>query len=175
MSDRRKRKLTENLNRCYKVVLQSSSKGISAVDIAKQLGVHRTTVHSYLNTLELMGRVYSEHGLWYAKTENKRIKPVESEIVIELPIPKNQWAEISALEAFAKLLEKDQLTESAETIKILLENLRKTRTIKIESKNMDNLDLEKLQSLILQAYERSSKVKSSKLSKIFRGIRDGAS
>ena len=175
MSNKRKHEFTENLNRCYNVVLQSSSKGISAVDIAKQLGVHRTTVHSYLNTLELMGKVYSEHGLWFAKTGEHGIKPLEKEIVIELPIPENQWAGISGLEAVAKLLEKDQLTESAETVKIFLENLRKTRTIRIKGKNIDNLDLEKLQSLILQAYEKGSKVKYRNLLKYLRGIKNGSS
>lgn len=67
MSDKRKRQLMENLDKCYKIVQQSSKTGISAIDLAERLKIHRTTAHSYLNTLELMGKVYSQHGLWYPK------------------------------------------------------------------------------------------------------------
>jgi len=67
MLDKRKRKMMENLDRCYKVVQQSRT-GTSAIKVAEELKIHRTTAHSYLNTLELMGKVYSEKGLWYAKT-----------------------------------------------------------------------------------------------------------
>jgi len=72
MLDKRKRKLMENLERCYKVVQQSRT-GISAIKVAEELEVHRTTAHSYLNTLELMGKVYSQHGLWYDKEEKSRV------------------------------------------------------------------------------------------------------
>jgi DNA-binding MarR family transcriptional regulator len=68
MSDKRKRELLDNLERSYKVVQQSSSKGISASDLKERLKVHKTTAHGYLNSLELMGRVYSQHGLWYSNT-----------------------------------------------------------------------------------------------------------
>ena len=64
--DERKRKMMENLDRCYKVVQQSRT-GITAIEVSKKLNVHRTTAHSYLNTLDLMGKVYSEKGLWHAK------------------------------------------------------------------------------------------------------------
>lgn len=70
--DERKRKLMENLDKCYKVVQQSRT-GISAIKVAEELKVHRTTAHSYLNTLELMGRVYSQHGLWYIKEEKSKV------------------------------------------------------------------------------------------------------
>ncbi|MFX0199606.1 MAG: hypothetical protein ACFFCW_26080, partial [Candidatus Hodarchaeota archaeon] len=115
--------------------------------------------------LELMGKVHNEHGLWYVKGVKQEIKPLDREIVIELPIPKDQWAETSLLETYAKLLEREKLPQTAEIIKTLLEKLKETRTIKIRGKNVDNLDLENLQSLILQAYEKSSKVKSRGLLK----------
>ncbi|NIN53207.1 MAG: HTH domain-containing protein [Nitrososphaeria archaeon] len=67
MSDKRKRRLMENLEKCYKVVQQKSKSGISASDIAEKLDVHRTSVHRWLNTLDLTDKVYSEHGLWYPK------------------------------------------------------------------------------------------------------------
>lgn len=175
MLNKRKHEFTENLDRCYKVVQQSSSKGINAVDTARELGVHRTTVHNYLNTLELMGKVYSEHGLWYAKTGERGVKPEESEITIELPMSKDVWMEIALLEVEAKRLEKNQLHQSAELIRTLLEKLRETRIITIKGKNVDNLDLEKLQGLILQAYEKGSKVKSRNLLKYLRGVKNGSS
>jgi len=71
----------------------------------------------------------------------------------------------SLLEIVTKILERDHLSESAEMYNILLERLRETRIIKIKGKNVDKLDLENLQSLILQAYEKSSKVKSRGLRK----------
>ena len=80
MSDKRKRELMAKLDRCYKVVQQSRN-GINAVDIAKKLNVHRTTAHSYLNTLELMGKVYSQKGLWYPEEPSTKENslPEESE------------------------------------------------------------------------------------------------
>ena len=69
----------DNLERCYKIVQQSSSKGIRAVEVASKLGVHRTTAHSYLNTLELMGKVYSEKGLWYPKQPSTEEKLLSEE------------------------------------------------------------------------------------------------
>jgi len=155
----------DNLDSCYKVVQQSSAKGISADDIAEKLGVHRTTAYNYLNSLELMGKVYNEHGSWHARTGEEGIKPLDREIVIELPIPKDQWAETSLLEIYAKLIERENLPQSAEMLRTLLEKLKETRIIKIKGKNVDNLDLENLQSLILQAYEKGSKVRSRGLLK----------
>jgi DNA-binding MarR family transcriptional regulator len=168
MSNKRKHEFMENLDRCYKAVLQSSTKGISAVEIAKKLNIHRATIHSYLNTLEYMGKVHNEHGLWYARTGEQGIRPLEKEIVIELPISKNDFVEIALLEEEAKRLEKAKLRQSAELIKSILEKLRETRIIKIKGKNVDSLDLEKLQGLILQSYEKESKVKSRNLLKYLK-------
>jgi DNA-binding protein YbaB len=158
MSNQKDHEFTKNLDRCYSIVLQNSAKGISAVEISEKLGKHRTTVHSYLNTLEYMGKVYSEHGTWHAKTGEQTIKPLEREIVIELPLPKDQWQPTAALEALAKEAERKGLTLTAESVRIVLEMLRETRTIKIKGKNVDNLDLEKLGNLIQQANEKSHKV-----------------
>jgi len=55
----------DNLDKCYKVVQQSRT-GISAVNVAEKLGKHRTTAHNYLNTLDLMGKVYDEKGLRFS-------------------------------------------------------------------------------------------------------------
>jgi len=148
----------KKLDRCYKVVLQSSANGISAVEIARKIGKHRATVHSYLNILEYMGKVYGEHGIWHAKTGEQTIKPLEKEIVIELPIPKDQMVEVSLLEIYAKHAERKQYSQVAEIFKILLEKLRETRTIRIKGKNVDDLDLEKLGNLIQQANKKRFKV-----------------
>ena len=158
MSNKKHHEFTKNLDKCYNIVLQSSAKGIRAVEISKKLGKHRTTVHSYLNTLEYMGKVYSEHGIWHAKTEEQTIKHLEKEIIIELPIPKNEWRQIAFLEAQAKEFERLKFPILAEDIRIVLEKLKETRTIRIKGKNVDDLDLEKLGNLIQQANEKSFKV-----------------
>ena len=68
MKDKKHHQFMIKLDECYKVVQQNSAKGISAVDIAKKIGVYRTTIYDRLNTLELTNKVESKHGLWYAKT-----------------------------------------------------------------------------------------------------------
>jgi Mn-dependent DtxR family transcriptional regulator len=141
----------------YDLVRQNSAKGgITADEIAEKLGVHRTTVYNYLNTLEYKGKVESHQGRWLAKTGEQTIKPLEKEIVIELPMPKNQWREVATLEAEAKYLEDLALLKTAEMIKIFLGKFKETRTIKITGKNVDDMDLEKLGSLIRQANQKSS-------------------
>ena len=72
----------ENLDKCYKVVQQSRT-GISAIKIAEELKKHRTTVHNYLNTLELMGKVYNQHGLWYPEEPRTKEKTAISDYLIE--------------------------------------------------------------------------------------------
>jgi hypothetical protein len=169
MPSRKNREFMENFDRCYNTVLQSSVKGIRAADIAKRLMMHRTTVHGYLNSLELMGKVYSEHGIWHAKTGEQGIKPSEKEIVIEFPIPKNLWSNIALLEIQRKEWEKMGQTDLAETMKTILEKLRETRIITIKGKNVDDLDLEKVHSLIQQAYEKGSK---ANLRGLFKRLKD---
>lgn len=85
------------MDRVYKVVQQSRTKGINAAEIAKKLGIHRSTVHRNLVSLELMGKVENTGGMWRAKTGEPTIKPLEKEIVIELPIPKNQLNYVARL------------------------------------------------------------------------------
>jgi len=158
MANQKNHKFMKKLDRCYNVVLQSSAKGISAVEIARKLGVHRTTVHGYLTSLELMGKVYSERGTWRVKTGEQTIKPLEKEIVIELPLPKDQAVPIGLLEMLANESERRKFPRTAETYRILLETLRETRTIKIKGKNVDDLDLERLGNMIQQASKKRSKV-----------------
>jgi len=159
MSSRKDHENMDKLDSCYKLVQQSSAKGgIKAVEIAEKLGFHKTTIYDQLNSLQFAGKVYSDQGLWKATTGEQTIKPLEKEIVIELPIPKDLMVEVSLLEIYAKHAERKQYSWTAEIFKILLEKLRETRTIKIKGKNVDDLDLEKLGNLIKQANKKSSKV-----------------
>ena len=75
---------------------------------------------------------------------------------------------MALLEALAEDCERENLVETAKTYRILLETLRKTRTITITGKNVDTLDLEKLGNLIQQANEKSSKVSLKGLLKSLR-------
>lgn len=148
----------DELEKCYKVMPQSSTKGIRAVEIAKKLGVHKTTVYRHLTSLELLGKVENRNGMWYVKTGEQTIKPLEKEIVRELPMPRNQWHRMATVEAQAKELESVGLQDIAESVRIFVERFRETRIIRITGKNVDNLDLEKLGNLIKQANQKSSKV-----------------
>lgn len=169
MSDQKAHKNMEKLDKCYKVVQQNSAKGgINVAEIARKIGVHRTTAYGYLNSLELMGKVENEHGTWRAKTGEQTIKPLEKEIVIELPTPKDQWPNIALMEILAKDCEKANLPKTAEAYRTVLENHAKTRTIRITGKNIDDLNLQNLANLILQANEKSSKVDFRSLFKLKR-------
>jgi len=152
------------LDKCYDVVQQNST-GIKAVEVARKLNIHKTTAYSLLNRLELMGKVENKHGIWYIKTGEQTIKPLEREIVIELPIPKNQSIEIALLEIFAKICEESGEGESSDIFKIILETLKQTRTIKIQGKNIDDINLEELGNLIQQAHKKSSKINLKNLFK----------
>jgi len=156
----------DKLDKCYRLVQQSGTKGMRAVEIRDKLGVHRATVHRYLTSLELMGKVESKHGVWFATTEEQTIKPLEKEIIIELPIPKNKWQQIASLSVHAEYLEDLGLPKAAKLRRILLETFNETRIIRIKGKNIDDLDLEKLGNLIQQATENSSKFN-------FRGLFKG--
>ncbi len=155
MSTKKDHDFKESLEKCFIIVQQSSTRGISAVEIAKKLGVHRTTVHGYLNTLEYRGKVKNQHGTWRATME-EHPKPLEKEIVIELPLPKKDWQRMALLEDMAQVFhEPDQKTPNF--AEIFLEKFRETRTIRITGKNVDDLDLEKIGKLIQQANENSLK------------------
>jgi biotin operon repressor len=168
MSNQKHHELMKNLNRCYDAVLQSSTKGISAVEIGKKLGMHKTMVHRNLNTLELMGKVESQHGIWRVKTE-EQIRPSEKEIVIELPMPEKHWQRMALLEAMARDWEGTGASKDGNLYRIALEKLKETRTIKIKGKNVDDLDLEKMGNLVQQAIEESSRFNFRRLLKNPKG------
>jgi primosomal protein N' len=156
MSSQKDHEFKENLEKCYSLVQQSSAKGgISAAELAKKLAKHRTTVHGYLNTLEYMGKIESQHGAWHAKTGEQTIKPLEKEILIELPLPKSEVQRMALLEHFANDWE-ESFPNSESIYKTILEKSRETRTIRITGKNVDDLDLQKIANLIQQANQKSS-------------------
>ena len=169
MSNQKDHEFKENLNKCYSIVQQSRTKGMSAVEVAEKMGKHRTTVHGYLNTLEHMGKVKSQHGLWFAKTGEQTAIPLEREIVIELPMPKSEWQRMVVLEQFAQDWEKTFPNSPRNLYRISLNKLRETRTIKITGKNVDDLDLEKLGNLVQQANRKSSKVD---LTGLFKSLKE---
>jgi hypothetical protein len=151
-------KSNDNLDRCYKVVQQSGTKGIRAIEIKEQLGIDKTTVHRQLSRLDLRGKVESKGGRWFAKTAEQTIKPLEKEIVIELPLPKDQVAPTALMEELAHEAEQSDFTRLAGTYRIFLAKLKEARTIRITGRNVDDLDLEKTQNLILQASKKTFKI-----------------
>jgi len=105
-----------------------------------------------------MGKVYSDRGYWKAKTEEEQtIKPLEKEIEIVLPIPKNEVHRLALLENLARDWENNCSEDEDNPARILLEKLNEARTITIRGKNVDDLDLEKIATLIEKASENSSK------------------
>lgn len=158
MSQKRKRESMEKLDSCYSVVQQSSAKGISAKEIADKLKMHRTTVHSYLNTLELMEKVYSQKGLWYAKEpEENSILGKEIELTIELPILDKQ---IAVAEAQLRVLcEALKEINADDPLKTFLEALKDARTIKIKGRNIEAIK-EQLPKLIEEALQKQNKLKN---------------
>ena len=161
----------DTMNKVYKVVLQSSH-GVKATDIKKTLSIHKTTVHRALFSLEQTGKVESKSGVWFARTENETDKPLEKEIVIELPLPKDQAVSIGLLEILANDLEEAKFVKTARMHRILLERLKETRTIRIKGKNVDDLDLEKMRQLLLQARNESRKTNFSSLVKRLKRTHD---
>lgn len=149
MSNKSKRKRMDKLDSIYKIVLQSSSKGISAREIAKKLKkpeTYRTTVHRYLNSLELMGKVYSEKGLWYPKdVKENSIVEKETEITIELPVLDKEEREKEAeLRAIAK-----RYPDETKHLQRYLEAKKELRTIKIRGKNIETIK-EELPKIIIE-------------------------
>lgn len=115
-----------------------------------------------------MGKVENKQGLWYAKTEEQTIKPLEKEIVIELPMPKNKWLDLARLEVYANYVEDIGMPDVAKMPRTIIEKFNETRTIRIKGKNVDEIDLEKIANLIQQANEKSS---NTKLKRLFKGLK----
>jgi hypothetical protein len=156
------------LERVYDAVLRSGTKYITAAEITKDTGMHKTTVHRNLNILELMGKVENRHGAWRVRAADQTAKSVEKQITIELPIPRDHFQFVTAIDLLAKDAEDEGFPRLVETYRTVLENYNRTRTIVVKGKNVDDLDLEKAATLIQQANEKSSKINLRGLLKNFR-------
>jgi DNA-binding MarR family transcriptional regulator len=166
MTTKKEHESMENLDKVYNLVQQSSAKGgTNATTIGEKLGMHRTTVHKHLNSLELMGKVESQHGLWVTKTGEQTIKPLEKEIIIELPMPKNKWFDVARLQVHANYMQGIGFSGVADIDKTIIEKFNETRRIKITAKNVSDLDIEKVSNLILEANEKSAKVSFKRILK----------
>jgi CHAD domain-containing protein len=159
MKDKKHHEFMIKLDECFKIVQQSGTKGISAVDIAKKIGIYRTTVYDRLNSLEVMNKVESKHGIWYAKTGEQSIKPIEKEIQIVLPVPNKQLEYFVNLGNLANLAESHNLSKLAKRYRNELDLFKETRTIRIKGTNIKELDLEKIGKLIQEVTKKTSKFK----------------
>lgn len=80
MLNQENHEMMRKLSKCYDVMQQNSARGIRAVEVAERLNVDKTTAYRYLTSLDLMGKVESKGGLWYAKTGEQTAKPLERKL-----------------------------------------------------------------------------------------------
>lgn len=52
-------------------LLRQFPHGIRAAEFADKLGVQRQSAYDYLNSLDVRGKAWNEHGLWYPKEPNR--------------------------------------------------------------------------------------------------------
>jgi hypothetical protein len=165
LSNQKDHEFKGNLDRVYKTVQQSGKKGIRAIEIADKLGIDRTTVYSHLRTLDAKELAKSDQGIWHAKAGEQTAKPLEKEIIIKLPLRRDEWQRMTLLESY---IHEFGNPEKKDIFTIALEKLNETRTIKVTGKNVDDLDLEKVANLIKQALKQSSRFS---LKGLFRGLK----
>jgi len=67
------------LDKCYKA-LQQNSRGLRAIDLAKQLNLDRSTIYRNLSRLQLRGKVEERNGIWYAiqNSQNQNLNPIRT-------------------------------------------------------------------------------------------------
>lgn len=60
--------------------LQQNSKGLRAVDLAKELKLSRSTIHRSLSSLQMRGKVEERNSTWYAvqNTQNENLNPIKT-------------------------------------------------------------------------------------------------
>jgi hypothetical protein len=68
-----------SLDKCYKT-LQQSSRGLSAIELAEELKLDRSTIYRYLGRLQRTGKVESRTGVWYAiqNVQNRIFNPIKT-------------------------------------------------------------------------------------------------
>ena len=77
----------ENLDKLEKLLRQFPH-GARAAELAKKMGVSRSAVYDYLNSLETRGKARNEHGLWYSTAPvrsepDKQAQLVETEFLAD--------------------------------------------------------------------------------------------
>ena len=72
---------------------------------------------------------------------------------------------MAKLEIYSNYLEEMGFSKSAKIPKTIIEKFNETRTIRINGKNVDDLELKKLGNLIQQATKKSSKFSFGRLFK----------
>jgi DNA-binding transcriptional regulator YhcF (GntR family) len=68
-----------SLDKCYKT-LQQNSRGLRAIDLAKELNLNKSTIHRNLSTLQLRGKVEERNGIWFAiqNSQNQNLNPIKT-------------------------------------------------------------------------------------------------
>jgi hypothetical protein len=128
----------KKLDKCYNVIRQSPH-GKKAAEVAKELGMSaRNSAYDLLGTLELQGKIRSDHGLWTAVKDGKQeYSSLSSEGSILLHRIFEQTDEIKDI-----LYEKKDATQAFERLRFLLAQLEEP--IKKEM----NVELEKTRQAI---------------------------
>ena len=70
----KKHKTIEKLDKVANEI-QHFPKGKKISELAEKLGMHRSTLYDYINTLELMGRAYYQRGTAYPERPKESIQP----------------------------------------------------------------------------------------------------
>ena len=153
----------EKRQQILELIQQSSPKGgIKVIEISKKLGWHKTTVYDYVNALYNRGLIESEQGCWRVSSTGQKVQPLEKEVVIKLPLPRNEWQRMVLLKDAST---KFSVGREDNIFKQSLDALEETRTIRITGKNVDDLNLQKISELVKEATESSYKIKLKNLFK----------
>ncbi len=76
-------KKTKNLDKLDRLLRQNPH-GVRITDLAGKLGISRSTVYDYLNTLDLRGKAYYERGIAYPKRPSAKTESKSNEYIKEL-------------------------------------------------------------------------------------------
>jgi sugar-specific transcriptional regulator TrmB len=74
-------KFMENLDKVDKL-LRHFPHGVRATELAKKLGISRSSIYDYLNSLAVRGEARNEHSLWYPKN-HAQSEPEQDELTGE--------------------------------------------------------------------------------------------
>jgi DNA-binding Lrp family transcriptional regulator len=157
MSTKKDHESMEKRQQILEIIQRSSPKGgIRVIEIAEKLGWHKTTVYDYVNALYNRGLIEGDQGRWKVSKAGQNVQPLDKEIVIKLPLPRNEWQRLVLLKDAST---KFSARREDNIFKQSLDALEETRTIRITGKNVDDLNLQRISELVKEATESSYKVK----------------